>query len=185
MSKIPQYFENPDPPLICYQYKKPIRNIIFNYNKVTSDPNILESAPTSCECNSSKFVYEPAGHIITGDLNIISDKYLRSLFTKGPKYRIPSRIDFDKCRDVVEEALQNFCKRWSKKEGVKVYALNEWMKEILEIIDIRIENFSKNPHLFRQPKGHSVRSIQNKLRLLHNKFVFAPADKAANNIIII
>ena len=35
-SKIPQSFENLDPPLICYQYKSPIRNIIFNYNQVTS-----------------------------------------------------------------------------------------------------------------------------------------------------
>ena len=33
-SKIPQYFDNLDPPLICYQYKSPIRNIIFNYNQV-------------------------------------------------------------------------------------------------------------------------------------------------------
>ena len=32
---IPQYFENLDPPLICYQYKKTIRNIIFNYYQVT------------------------------------------------------------------------------------------------------------------------------------------------------
>ena len=31
--KIPLYFENLDPPLICYQYKSPIRNIIFNYNQ--------------------------------------------------------------------------------------------------------------------------------------------------------
>ena len=29
-SKIPQYFENLDPPLICYHYKKTIRTIIFN-----------------------------------------------------------------------------------------------------------------------------------------------------------
>ena len=36
-SKIPQYFENLDPPLICYQYNTPIRSIIFNYNQVTSD----------------------------------------------------------------------------------------------------------------------------------------------------
>ena len=40
-SKIPQYFENLDPPLICYQYKSPIRNIILNYNQVTSDPDVL------------------------------------------------------------------------------------------------------------------------------------------------
>ena len=44
-SKISQYFENLDPPLICYQYKKTIRNVIFNYmyNIVTSDPNVRSS----------------------------------------------------------------------------------------------------------------------------------------------
>ena len=47
ISKIPQYFENLDPPLICYQYEKPIRNIIFNYNKVTSDPDVLNSIQSS------------------------------------------------------------------------------------------------------------------------------------------
>ena len=39
-SKIPRYFENLDPPLICYHYKKPIRNIIFNYNQVPFDPTV-------------------------------------------------------------------------------------------------------------------------------------------------
>ena len=42
-SKIPQYFENLDPPRICYQYKNPIRDIIFDYNQVTSDPDVLSS----------------------------------------------------------------------------------------------------------------------------------------------
>ena len=46
-SKIPQYFENLEPPLICYQYKNPIRNIIFNYNQVTSDPDVRSSIQPS------------------------------------------------------------------------------------------------------------------------------------------
>ena len=42
-SKVPQYFENLDPPVICYQHKKPIRNIIFNYNQVTwMDQKVLK-----------------------------------------------------------------------------------------------------------------------------------------------
>ena len=98
-SKIPQYFENLKPPLICYQYKKPIRNIIFNYNQVTSDPDVLNSIQSSWSCPDSPFLYPPAGHVVTGDLNCINDKRLRSLFKKGPKYKLPSRIDFTKyCR---------------------------------------------------------------------------------------
>ena len=55
-SKIPQYFENIDPPLICYQYKSPIRNIIFNYNQVTFDPDVLSSIQPSWSCADSPFL---------------------------------------------------------------------------------------------------------------------------------
>ena len=184
-SKIPQYFENLDPPLICYQYKKPIRNIIFNYNQVTSDPDVRSSIQSSCSCADSPFLYPPAGHVVTGDLTCITDKGLRSLFKKGPKYRLPSRIDFTKCRSIVEEALQTYCKRWCKKEGVGVHALNDWKNEFLRIVDIRIENYTVHPHLYKQPPSRSVKALKRKMERLHSKYVFAPADKAANNVIII
>ena len=41
----------------------------------------------------SKFIYPAAGHIITGNLKIISDPRIRYIVSKGPKYRFPSRID--------------------------------------------------------------------------------------------
>ena len=47
--------------------------------------------------------------------------------------------DFTKCRSIVEEALQSYCKRWCKKENVRVHVLNDWKNEFLRIIDIRIE----------------------------------------------
>ena len=33
-SSIPDYFQNSEPPIICYRYNKPIRNILFNFNKL-------------------------------------------------------------------------------------------------------------------------------------------------------
>ena len=186
-SKIPQYFEDLDPPLICYQYKNPIRNIIFNYNQVTYDydPDVLSSIQPPWSCVDSPFLYPPAGHFVTGDLTCIPDKGLRLLFKKGPKYRLPSRIDFTKCRDNLEETLQTYCKRWSKKEGVGVHALNYWKNEFLRIIDIRIDNFTKHPHLYKQPSSRSVKSLKKKIEKLHHKYIFASVDKAANNVIII
>ena len=81
--------------------------------------------------------------------------------------------------------LQTNCKRWSKKEGVGVHALNDWKNEFLRVIDIRIDNFTKHPHLYKQPPSRSVKSLKKKMEKLHRKYVFAPADKAANNVIII
>ena len=74
---------------------------------------------------------------------------------------------------------------WSKKEGVGVHALNDWKNEFLRIIDITIDNFTKHPHLFKQPSSRSVKSLKKKMEKLHLTYVFAPADKAANNVIII
>ena len=73
----------------------------------------------------------------------------------------------------------------SKKEGVGVHALNDWKNEFLRVIDIRIDNFTKHPHLYKQPPSRSVKSLKKKMEKLHRKYVFAPADKAANNVIII
>ena len=52
-------------------------------------------------------------------------------------------IDFTKCVSIVEDALQIYC----KKEGVGLYALNDWKNDFLCIVDILIENFTTHPHL--------------------------------------
>ena len=114
-----------------------------------------------------------------------SDKALRSLFKKGPKCRLPSRIDFTKCRSIVEEALQTYCKRLCKKEGVEVHTLNDWKNECLRIVDIRIEHFTVHLNLYKKPPSHSVKALKTKMKRLQSKYVFDPADKAANYVIII
>ena len=71
LSSIPSCFENTESPIICYKYNKPIRNTILNFNKLVSDLDIETSFPDSWECKDSKFCYQPACHIITGNLKII------------------------------------------------------------------------------------------------------------------
>ena len=66
-----------------------------------------------------------------------------------------------------------------------MHALYDWKDEFLRIVDIRIENFTTHPHLYKQPPSRSVKALKRKMEKLHSKYVFAPADKAANNVIII
>ena len=47
MQSIPTYFQNSEPPIICYKYNKPIRNTIFNFNKLVSDLDIHANTPKS------------------------------------------------------------------------------------------------------------------------------------------
>ena len=55
------------------------------------------------------YCYQPAGHIVTVDLKIITDSRIQSIICKGPKYRFPVPIDFKSCREEIAGALQEFC----------------------------------------------------------------------------
>ena len=41
------YFENKEPPIICYKYNKPIRSTIFNFNKLVANLDIDTKTPDS------------------------------------------------------------------------------------------------------------------------------------------
>ena len=90
------------------------------------------------------FVIQPAGHIVTGNLKIITDSRFRSVISKGPKYRFPDHIDFNKCWETIASALNDYCTRWCKREHVESNALNNWKLKIFKIIDERVLFYSNN-----------------------------------------
>ena len=61
-SAVPNYFKNCEVPIICYEYIKPIRSAIFNFNKVVPDLDIETCNPDSF-CRDSKYVYPAAGYL--------------------------------------------------------------------------------------------------------------------------
>ena len=75
---------------------------------------------------------------MTGNLKIISDSRIRSIVSKGPKYRFPSLIDFKNYREEKTSALNDFGNRWCKREYVEPNALKEWKVRIFKIVDQRI-----------------------------------------------
>ena len=60
------------------------------------------------EIAKTKYCYQPAGHIVTGGLKIITDSRIRSIICKGPKYRFPVPIDFKSCREEIAGPYKNF-----------------------------------------------------------------------------
>ena len=97
----------------------------------------------------------------------------------------PSNIDFSKCRREIAASLNDFSNRWCKRENVEPDALKEWKINIFKIIDTRISFYSRNTHLLpRKPKSsfsHLKRGIQD----FHMNYVLVPADKAANNVVVV
>jgi len=62
-------------PIISYVYTRLISSKKINYKHMLRDLNIddFKSKPPDCTCGSSPFIYEPTGHVITGDLKIINN----------------------------------------------------------------------------------------------------------------
>ena len=131
---------------------------------------------------NSKFCYAPADHIITGNLKIISDSRIRSIISKGPKHRLPSQIDFNKCNEEIAAAFYEFCKRLC---DVECNALNIWKISIFNIIEKCISFYSKNLNLLPPKPKLSFRHLKQGIQQFHEKFVFAPAGEASNNAIVV
>ena len=112
--------------MMCYKYKKYVHGLIFNYNEIVSDLNIGTANPADWDCQSCEFCYQSAGHIVTNNFNIIKDKRIRHLFSKFPKYRLPTEIDFDACRAEIAEGLNVFANRWCKRESADKQSLSSW-----------------------------------------------------------
>ena len=66
------------------------------------------------------------------------------LISKGPKYRYPAHIDFNKCRETIASALNDHCTHWCIRERVESNALNNWQLKVFKIIDERVLFYSNN-----------------------------------------
>ena len=126
--------------------------------------------------------------MITGNLNVISDARVGNNISKCPKYRFPSNIDFSKCRREIAASLNDFSNRWCKRENVEPGALKEWKINIFKIIDTCISFYSRYTHLLpTKPKSsfqHFKQGIQD-FPNFHMNFVLIPADKVANNVVVV
>ena len=64
-------------------------------------------------------------------------------------------------------------------------ALNEWKVNIFKIIDIRISFYSRNTYLLPPRPKSSFRHLKRGIQDFHMNYVSVPADKAANNVVVV
>ena len=111
---VPTYFKEKEPPIISYSYTKTIASKIFLLSGL--DYHQFHSNPSQCKCNTSSHLYQPYGHVITGDLFIIPNSKLRDLIAKGAKYREPRKVDWDKIYHFCVKLLTSMqCDRLNEK----------------------------------------------------------------------
>ena len=115
---------------------------------------------------------------------IIPNSKLRDLIAKGPTYREPCKVDWGKNLSLLCEAVDQYALQWAKREMLEFSVLSSWKEMIKGQIEEHISKLKQN---FKQPTGKVLQNADVKACLsdLHNKYVFVPADKAPDNIIII
>ena len=131
------------------------------------------------------YCYPTAGHIITGNLKIIPDSRIQNIISKGPKYRFPSNIDFNKCREEIAASLNEFDNRWCKREYVEHIALKERKLSILKLVNKCISFYSQNTNLLPPKPKTALRHLKLGIQEFHQKYVLAPADKVADNVVVV
>ena len=146
--------------------------------------NDIKSEPPSCTCSTSPFLYTPAEHVVTGDLNIVQNSHLKELLKKGPKYRQPQPFNWNHNFKLLMDSVEDYARRWTKREEVEVDTLSEWLKAVRTLIKSRVKNLKGS--LNTKPKSVlDDPDVKLNLSELHDKYVIVPVDKASNNMVFV
>ena len=93
-----------EPPSVVYSLGKIIMNKILYYKETvssidTNDNTSYGTGIVECDCQQHKdFVDENRGHVLTGDLRIISNSKLRKLVSKDPNFYEAMSTNWKKCK---------------------------------------------------------------------------------------
>ena len=88
-------------------------------------------------------------------------------------------------RFLIFAPLLTFSYRWCKRENVEPDALKEWKINIFKIIDTRISFYYHNTHLLPPKPKSSFRHLKRGIQDFHMNYVLVPADKGANNVVVV
>ena len=167
------YFSSPS---VSFRYEKTIRSKVLNYNKVLREN--LDPTVMTCDCTNHPFFDSHHKHVITGNLDIVQCKDLKSLLSKGLNYRDQSPPNKKSVLAAVKEGLTEYIKKTSAKSKLPEVMYNEWKLAILDYVRSKVAKFSK----YNFNNILSQQHVKDELAALHDKYVLVPTDKAANNV---
>ena len=99
------------PAPVVHSLGKTIRNKILNYKEIvcsidTNDYITYGTGIVECDCQHHKdFVDENQGHVLTGDLRIITNSKLRKLVSKSPNFCEAMSINWNKCKREIDRLV--------------------------------------------------------------------------------
>ena len=122
------------------------------------------------------------GHIITGDLSIVQNESLRNIMKKGAKFRDCANISVEKLMKSIVNDVINFKQKWTDKEGLESYDLDQWVCLVCQRIKMKIDQLRRNQEIYVRGDNIMDRAdVKEEINRLHKYFIITAVDKAANN----
>jgi hypothetical protein len=127
-------------PAITFTYDNQIGSRFFNYRQCLEEWKMdlfLQDLhdQIQCGCTNSTFCDPHHGHIMTGDLRIIDNPKVRRIMELGPKFREPQSLDRQKCRNDVEEAVEEYTNKIAEKSKITASTFKEWKELFMKKYD--------------------------------------------------
>ena len=166
-------------PSISYIYSPTIRGTITNYQEVVKQAEFYDGV---CVCHYyPNFVDSHHKHVLTGNLDFISNKDLKSLLQKGLNYREQQPVNKDRTFSAIQNSIETYINKISNTIKLPIITFLPWKTEILAQVKTVIDNYVIHP--FHKVLNNAGTMFY--LNNLHKHFVLVPVDKASNNICII
>ena len=118
--------------------------------------------------------------MITGNVNIVNNKTLRQLISKGPKYRASNQICLDEAREEMQTGTGQFNEKISNDKGIKNHFL-EWKSHVMSSVNKNVCTIKKKITCRLVKSIFSGHNVKNTSFSLNKEFVIVPIDKAAND----
>ena len=85
------------------------------------------------------------------------------------------------------DSVEEYARRWAKKEDVGVDTLSEWVKSVMSLVNRRVSVLSVLSRTMsrRYESVFDDPDVAAEIAEIHEKFVVVPADKASNNIVFV
>ena len=181
-----------DIPSVTMKLTPPIRSKILNYRDTVSNLDIVVDDDVSfvrdlpsCDCQSSEFCDPHHKHIVSGDLRVVSNQKLRKLLSKGPNYREPRTLNYNKCKKEINTTLLLAIDSLSVKYHLEKEDFTSWKNKIVQLVDQRVEVLKRKKVPSKTKPVLEDEEAIAALSDLHRNFVVVPIDKASNNVAII
>ena len=125
-------------------------------------------------------------HIVSGDIDsIVENKELADLLRKGPKYREPVPLNFEKAKSEIMSGIDDMIEKWCNKAGCDTRVMGEWRNLISFSLSMRIDDLRAKTKINKTTPLLKQKLIKEDLKSLHDRYVITPIDKASNNVAFI